>query len=43
MTQQLQTLSRRSSWCKNSATSSILLPRRPCSCRYWIAFFGFLL
>lgn len=34
---------RRSSWCKNCARSSAVLPSIPCSCRYCIPLFGFLL
>lgn len=32
-----------SSWCKNWAISSGVVPSIPCSCRYWIPLFGFLL
>lgn len=32
-----------SSWCKNWARSSGVVPSIPCSCRYWIPLFGFLL
>lgn len=34
---------RRSSCCKNCARSSAVLPSIPCSCRYCIPLFGFLL
>lgn len=32
-----------SSWCKNWAISSGVVPSMPCSCRYWMPLFGFLL
>ena len=34
---------RRSSWCRNCAMSSAVVPSIPCSCRYCIPLFGFLL
>lgn len=39
----LITESSRSSWCKNWARSSGVVPSIPCSWRYWIPLFGFLL
>lgn len=42
-TMQLLTESSLSSWCKNWARSSGVVPSMPCSWRYWIPLFGFLL
>lgn len=39
----LVTESSLSSWCKNWARSSGVVPSMPCSWRYWIPLFGFLL